>query len=173
MRRSPTLLYLYVSWITGVTLMMLVLVNPYVESWLDDEIYYCPYSYGNIPSGVIAELVNVSPRFTGCPSLPASEECATQHLEDYLYDKVTFPASQYNEGTAGLVVLCIVIKPSGKTGRISLLRDPGHGRGADALRIVREMQANGISWKPATVNGRPVEQRVYIKIRYSNFQWVL
>lgn len=173
MYRFPRLLFLYVPWVAGVSLMLLTLANPYLVSWSDNSIYQCSISYNSISSGETAKLVSISPRFPGCPNLTDKEECDKEYLEEYLYSRVAYPASPHNEGTAGLVVICILIKANGKIGSTGLLRDPGHGRGADALRIAREMKANGPLWEPATVNGEPVEQRVYIKIRYSNFHWIL
>lgn len=173
MHRSPTFLFLYLPWISGVVLMVLVLINPLVKYQLDQDVYQCSLSPLSLPSEQLVRVVSISPRFPGCnKDSPDRDECASQRLEDYLYGKVSYPAKPNNEYNAGLVVVSFNVRPSGRMEGIALLREPGYGRGADALRIIRGMVKEDIRWEPATVNGKATSQRVLVKIRYSNFRWV-
>ncbi len=172
MHRSPTFLFLYLPWVAGVVLVLVVIADPFYEAPADDSVYQTSLYPLSTPTNSLIELVSISPRFPGCKDLPDSDKCAGERLEDYIYSRVTYPASPSKEYDAGLVVISFVVRPSGKMAEITIMRDPGYGRGADALRIVRNMVKEDIRWEPATVNGRAVAQRVYLKIWYSNFRWV-
>lgn len=171
MLRSPTFLFFYLPWLAGIVLMFVVLAPPIDTTSSDNSVYQSTiYPLDGTPESV-AELVSLAPRFPRCVGRYYDNSCTRQSMEKYVYRNVGFPANSENTGTAGLVVASFYVNRDGSTERVSLMRDPGYGRGADALRVVRKMLVDHETWIPASVNGKPERQRVYVKIRYSNFQW--
>ena len=171
MLRSPQFRYFYLPWAAGVCIIIVVALAPHFRQDADSAFatggrtpLALPYCHGG-------DAVRVAPRFPGCPDDKVADSCANRLLENYLYGNTAYPADPANQGTAGLAVVQLDISASGAMTKIHLLRDPGHGRGADALRVVRRMRSEGILWRPATVSGRAVRQSVNLKIRYSNFRW--
>lgn len=151
--------------------MLAILVAPWVDPESTEKTYYTEVAPILIPANAEVKVIRISPRFPGCDDTPDKDECAKQRLEDYLYGNTAYPSSTSNEGTAGLAVVQLRISPVGEMEDISLLRDPGYGRGADALRMIKKMQRENIRWNPATINGRQISFQITLKIRYSNFYW--
>jgi hypothetical protein len=151
--------------------MFAILTLPWVNPKSAEEAYYAEAIPIHIPANAEVRIIRISPRFPGCDDAPDKDECARQRLEDYLYDNTTYPSSTNNKGTAGLAMVQLRISSVGKMENISLLRDPGYGRGADVLRIIQKMQRENIRWTPASINGRPISFQITLKIRYSNFYW--
>lgn len=163
MLRLPIFRYFYLPWAAGLCLILAVLLVQWKSDAIDKIVAVVA-----LPE---AEATFTSPRFPGCEDTLYKGRCTKQHLQDYLYNNTTYPASPDNKGTAGLAVVHIRISPLGLIEDIQILRDPGHGRGADAIRSRKKMQQENIRWNPATINDQPVSFPIFLKIRYSNFVW--
>jgi len=171
MYRSPTFLFLYLPWLFGVASILVLLADPFNKTTSDNHLYLASPDRLCTPAHPPIKIISAAPRFPGCGDLPEGDQCAAERLKDYVYSRVTFPATPEKEYDAGLVVISFVVRPSGRIEEITLMREPGYGRGADALRIIRGMIEEDIRWEPATVNGKAVAQRTYLKIWYRNFRW--
>jgi len=168
MRRASVFIYWYLPWALGIALMISLLSLPMVKSWL-----YPPQRATitvTLPDVLIQDIWR-SPRFPGCAPGPAGDACADERLQTYLYGHTAFPADPDNTGQAGLMVMQVSIDRTGQVSDFHLLRDPGYERGADALRLFKQMQTEDVRWEPAVRNGYPVAADIYLKIRYSNFRW--
>ena len=171
MLRSPIFRYFYLPWAAGICLMIGVLLQPTSDLQPEDELYRAELAPIVISPDAPVRLIRISPRFPGCEDAPDRDQCSEQRLEDYLYGSTAYPASPDNVGTAGLAMVQLRITARGKMTDINLMRDPGYGRGKDALDIIRKIQSEHIRWTPATINGTPIDFEVFLKIRYSNFYW--
>lgn len=123
----------------------------------------------NDPNEII-KVPDQMPRFPGCElldvDLKEKSVCATQHLLDYLYREIDYPALARANGIEGMAVVQFVVEPDGSISEIKLLRDPGAGCGKAAVRVVKQMNKMGEKWTPGRQRGRPVRVLYTLPVKF-------
>jgi len=118
----------------------------------------------------IIKVPDQMPRFPGCElldvDLKEKSVCATQHLLDYLYREIDYPALARANGIEGMAVVQFVVEPDGSISEIKLLRDPGAGCGKAAVRVVKQMNKMGEKWTPGRQRGRPVRVLYTLPVKF-------
>lgn len=124
------------------------------------------------------------PRFPGCEDGPddplARRACADQRLNEWLYSRLQYPAEAHQKGIEGTALIRFRITRNGRIEQARIVQDPGGGCGQEALRLAGLMQAAGLRWIPARIDGQPVDAVVNLPVafrsdgrRYSDAQVLL
>ena len=112
---------------------------------------------------IIAEQM---PRFPGCEDVDLEEEavdaCATQKLFTYLKRHLDYPEIAAKNGVEGTAVVRFVVERDGSITDAEIVRDPGAGTGAEALRVVDGFPR----WTPGRQRGRPVRVQYNLPVRF-------
>lgn len=130
----------------------------------EEAIDYEPNDEGNYV------LVEEMPRFPGCEDLEGSiaekKNCADQELLKFIYQNVSYPDLARENGVEGMSVVSFTVSEKGKITDIKILRDPGSGTGAEAMRVVALMNDLKERWTPGKVNGEKVRVQYNLPIRF-------
>lgn len=82
------------------------------------------------------------------PEFPGGQEA----LMGYLQKSLIYPAEAVEDGIQGSVFVQFVVNEDGSVNRAKVVKDPGGGLGAEAIRVIKNMP----KWKPAQQNGKNV-----------------
>ena len=107
----------------------------------------------------IFQIVEQMPRFPGCEgkkNKAEKEQCATQKMYEYIYDKLSYPTIAQENGIEGKVTLRFAINKKGKVSKVKILRDIGGGCGDAAKKVIESMNNMPEHWVPGRQGGRPV-----------------
>lgn len=116
----------------------------------------------------IFKVVEEMPRFPGCEDLPKAERkaCADKKMLEFIYKNIKYPAIARENGVEGTAVVQFVVEPDGTISKINAVRDPGAQTGAEAERVVRLMEKEGIKWIPGQQRGRPVRVQFNLPVKF-------
>jgi protein TonB len=92
------------------------------------------------------------------PEFPGGDSA----LYKYLSDNLVYPDSARVNGVSGKVFVHFIIDEKGKVVDAKVIKGIGWGCDEEALRLVRKMP----DWKPGKQNGRPVQVRFTLPIRF-------
>ncbi len=110
------------------------------------------------------------PRFPGCElpdsSIAFRQKCSEALLFDYLYSRLVYPPEASEQGLEGTVVVSFVVNTDGRLSDFKVMRDIGGGCGEEVLRILRQMEEEGIRWRPGYQDGRAVAVRFNLPVRF-------
>ena len=174
MHTSTTFRYLYLPWLSGLLIMAIMLLTqseisqPTPLPYTGTKMVETP----QIEEKVSKPVITTIPFFPGCDDLAGQKkrDCSNERMYSYIYDQAAYPVGQPSQRTAGIVEIEFLITANGSIRDRKLLRSPGHRRGEDALRIINNMEAEGIRWEPSTRDGQPISARMVITIHY-NMVW--
>ena len=122
-------------------------------------------SSGKPTSENIYKRVDQMPRFPGCADLTdekAARNCSQKQVFGFIDDHRNYPAEARTRKIEGTVVVTFVVEPNGELTDVKLLRDPGGGIGAEAVRLVRAMPR----WTPGRQDGRAVRVQYTMPMRF-------
>lgn len=111
------------------------------------------------------------PRFPGCENEeltpPEKTECSNRQLLAYVYQNIVYPDSAVANNVEGSVVARFVVKADGTVGDVNIVRDIGHGCGAEAKRVIEKMNTDSMLWLPGKNQGvaQDIYQTLPIKFR--------
>ena len=111
------------------------------------------------------EVVEQMPRFGECDeALPKDELalCSNLALLKYMSKKTRYPSLAHANGVQGTAVVSFVVERDGSITDLELVRDPGAGTGAEAMRVVRSMPR----WEPGRQRGEPVRVRFKLPVKF-------
>jgi TonB family protein len=91
-------------------------------------------------------------------SFPGGESALIKYLESHL----RYPPEAAKNSIQGRAVLSFKIEADGSLSEIKVLRDPGGGCGAEAVRLVQSMP----KWVPASVGGKAVATRFTLPVTF-------
>lgn len=100
-------------------------------------------------------FVENMPLFGDCANEPNEMErraCSDASLLKYIYEYLNYPAIARENGIEGRVILEFVVDNAGNILNAKVLHDIGGGCGAEAMRVVNEMDG----WIPGRQNGKKV-----------------
>jgi TonB family protein len=104
-----------------------------------------------------------------------SESAATQYkyveaqpiegfpvLYEYLNKELHYPEAAVKDSIEGIVTVFFIINKEGKPVQVSIENSLGEVFDQEAIRLIQHMPL----WKPATVNGNPVQSRISIPLTF-------
>jgi outer membrane biosynthesis protein TonB len=94
------------------------------------------------------------------PSVPAEGKL---QFEDYIRENIRNPGI-LKEGEKAVVVISFIVQSNGIIDSIKIVRSPGNSFSDEALRLIKE----GPAWKPATENGKAINEKTGIRIVFTN-----
>ncbi len=118
----------------------------------------------------IFKVVEDMPRFPGCEDIAGTKaekkDCAAKKLMQYLYQNLKYPQIARENGVEGTVVIRFVVNRRGEISNAEILRDIGAGCGAEALRVVNDMNKEVGNWIPGQQAGRPVNVMFTLPVKF-------
>jgi TonB family protein len=94
------------------------------------------------------------------PQFPGGEKA----LLDYIRDNTIYPASIYEKGIKGHIIIGFVIDTTGAVGNVELLKGIHKLLDEEALRVVTQMP----NWSPGYQKGKPVKVRYQVPIMFDH-----
>lgn len=110
-------------------------------------------------------VVEQMPRFAGCEELTdreAAKACSEKQLFNFLKKNLNYPSIAREVGVQGTAVVRFIVETDGSISNAEILRDPGAGTGAEALRVVESMPL----WQPGEQRGRKVRVQYNLPVRF-------
>lgn len=112
--------------------------------------------------------VDEMPYFPGCNDFgekqkEAKRRCSNDNLVSFIANNIKYPESAKEERLEGTVLVSFVIDNKGFLKDPFVLRDIGGGCGEAALEIVKQM----VRWEPGVNNGRSVNVKLNLPIKFS------
>lgn len=83
-------------------------------------------------------------------------------MDNYLRQKVHYPAAAAQAGIKGMVLVSFLIDTTGNVTNVRVLKGLGFGCDEEALQAVRSMPR----WKPGTESGKAVPIKYGLPIRF-------
>ncbi len=115
--------------------------------------------------GDVSMQVETMPAFGDCNGKTGEEktQCSNGNLINFIVDNLKYPKEASKAGVEGMAVVRFVVEKDGTTSGHTLLRDPGNGCGAEALRVTRLMN----DWTPGIdKNGKTAKVQYTIPIKF-------
>lgn len=119
----------------------------------------------DIPFKVVEDM----PLFGDCTEeadKAAKRLCSDRALIRYISQQVKYPAPARENNVEGIAVVSFVVEKDGSMSGLTLLRDPGAGLGAEAMRVLEGLASQGIRWTPGKQRGRPVRVEFSLPVRF-------
>jgi len=113
----------------------------------------------------IFKVVEDMPRFPGCEEKSSKDErsrCAQDEMFAFIGKEMKYPAEARGNGVEGTVIVRFVVEKNGDISNVDLLRDPGAGCGAEAVRVVKAMP----KWVPGKQRGKPVKVQYTLPVKF-------
>ena len=124
-----------------------------------------PAPLENEPFRIVEEM----PCFPGCEDITDSQErkqCSKDKLKAYLANNLTYPKEAEYVEVEGTGVIRFVVEKDGSIIDIEVVRSLGYGTEEEMIRLVNQMNEDGIKWIPGKQNGRPVRVLFNLPIRF-------
>lgn len=109
------------------------------------------------------------PLFPGCDYIADYTErkaCANKKMLEFVYGNIAYPSEAIAAGVEGTAVITFVVEKNGSVGEPKIVRDPGAGTGAEALRVVNLINAKGLKFNPQNSSGRPVRVLFNLPVKF-------
>ncbi|MEM1216456.1 MAG: energy transducer TonB [Bacteroidota bacterium] len=122
------------------------------------------------PADQVYRVVEEMPAYGSCHTLSDQGErraCSETAVVAFLAQHIDYPypAPADYDGTAAVVQF--IVEKDGSLSNLSLIRDPGAGLGAEALRLLQLLASEGEAWAPGKQNGQPQRVQFILPIRPS------
>ncbi len=106
----------------------------------------------------VFKVVEEMPRFPGCEDIENPqyrEKCAQQKLLEFVYENIKYPKEAKEAGAEGVVVVKLIIAPTGEVREYRIIRSVAHALDKEVLRIAQLMQKQ-VTWVPGKQRGKKV-----------------
>jgi TonB family protein len=106
------------------------------------------------------------PVFAGCEdeeTTDARNACTKQKLAEFMAQEIRYPKEAKEAGIAGKAFISFTINEKGYVSDAKILKDPGHGLGQEALRVVNTMPR----WTPGFKDGKAVPVSLTIPVAFA------
>lgn len=147
------------------------------------EVSYCSFSFKEkaqlspatlltVDRPEVEELIQIReemPLFPGCDDLESylhQKPCADSLLLEFIYDNLSYPYTAWKDSVQGMAVVSFSVEKNGTISDARVVRDPGAGTGAEALRVVSLMNEQDIRWRPGTQAGKPVRVQFNLPVKF-------
>lgn len=117
----------------------------------------------------IFSVVETMPSFPGCGAIEDSTEkvrCTEKELLKHCYMNIRYPNEARVNNIQGFVVVQFVVTKEGTVEDAVILRGIGGGCDEELLRVVNLMNELEEKWTPGTQNGKSVNVRYNLPIRF-------
>jgi len=91
--------------------------------------------------------------------VPAKPVTGNNEFDKYIQENIQNP-STLPAGQRAVVIVSFIVKSTGLTENVKIIRSPGPEFSDEAIRLIRE----GPAWQPAEENGKPVDGEIRIRI---------
>jgi len=81
----------------------------------------------------------------------------------FIAQNIKYPPEAMDANIQGTVYVSLIVKADGSLDSITIKKDIGGGCGKEAVRVLTLMP----KWKPAKVNGKPVDEKLVVPVRFS------
>ncbi|MEL7376564.1 MAG: TonB family protein, partial [Bacteroidota bacterium] len=92
---------------------------------------------------------------------------AERKMLEYIYSQVKYPTAAREAEAQGMAVVSFVVEKDGTLSDVKIRRDPGHGMGAEAMRVIEAMNDDDIYWEPGMQGGEIVRVQFNMPIRFA------
>ncbi|WP_020571680.1 TonB family protein [Neolewinella persica] len=147
------------------------------------DVPYCSFSFkdglsADAPevkasaSPIVEELVHVReemPLFSGCNDQKGyyhKKVCADSSLMAFIQKNRQYPYEAWRDSVQGMAVVSFVVEKDGTITEAKVVRDPGAGTGAEALRVVKLMNQQKIHWIPGRQGGKVVRVQFNLPVKF-------
>ncbi len=114
----------------------------------------------------VYEVVEFPPAFPGCENISDKKEkkiCSEKALMSYINQNIEYPAMARENDTQGVAVVQFIVEKDGRITGAKVVKNPGHGTGAEVLKLVNGMP----KWNPGKLeNGEKVRVRFTLPVRF-------
>ena len=130
------------------------------DAFLLDEIVVVAHTSGKLSGISASSTTRTIKEEAAAPSYTAAEPPeGYSAYRKYLKENMVFPDG-YKTGERVIVVLNFTVRSNGSISDIRPLRSPNEEYTEEATRLL----LNGPGWKPAMLNGKPMDELVRIRI---------
>lgn len=115
---------------------------------------------------ILFKIVERMPEFGNCNKASTRREreaYSNRNLLLFINKHIKYPRVALENNVSGRVIIRFVVDREGRVIDPHVLRDPGAGLGAEALRVVKMLPL----WKPGEQRGRKVKVQFTIPIQFS------
>jgi TonB family protein len=109
--------------------------------------------------------VDQMPTYPGCET--GDMGCSRQKLVEYVQSNIKMPEAAKKAETGGVVMISFVIGKNGSISDVELKKDPGHGMGKEAIRVVESMNKQKIKWIPGMDDGKKVPVQMVLPVSFN------
>lgn len=95
------------------------------------------------------------------------EQCTNKRLLSAIYKSMVYPDTAVMNETEGTVVAQFIVNTRGEAKEPKIIRDIGDGCGEEVLRVLRGLEGLGQVWRPALIDGTPVNYRFTIPVKFN------
>jgi Gram-negative bacterial TonB protein C-terminal len=92
--------------------------------------------------------------------------CGERTLLRILSQNIRYPEAARTQNLQGVVVVRMVVEPTGRMSNPTILKDIGGGCGPEALRVIRALDSLGMRFQPATLAGKNVRAYSVLPLRF-------
>ncbi len=117
--------------------------------------------------GEVFNIVEVMPVFGDCPDSEVREDvrkCSDENIINFVSKNMVYPKEAMDNKIEGTAVVRFVINEDGSLefNDKSIIKDPGGGCGAEAVRVLKKMP----NWTPGLTKGKPVKVQFTMPVRF-------
>jgi len=118
----------------------------------------------------IFQVVEEMPRFPGCEEMEATnaekKKCADTKFLEYIYSNIQYPQEAIVNNLEGTVVVQFIIEKDGSVSSPKILKDIGGGCGEETVRILNQMNEQGIKWIAGKQAGIPERVQFSFPVKF-------
>jgi hypothetical protein len=92
--------------------------------------------------------------------------CALQALNQLIAQEMHYPDAALRDSIQGRAIVSFIIDTTGTMRDYTIVKDPGGGCGAEAVRIFQDMSNAGLRWVPANNDGKRTPIKVLWPIKF-------
>lgn len=124
---------------------------------------------GKIIPNEIYTVADEMPRFPGCEHLPEPERasCANEAMFKFLYESISYPKSEREQGIEGIVIARIIIEKDGSIAEPKIVRGISPGLDNEILRVINKMKDLPEKWIPGRHKGEAVPVMLTVPFKFA------
>jgi len=127
-------------------------------------------SQSDVDAEKVYDDVEKNPYFEGCNekgmSLIDRYKCSRKEYYAYIDQQIIYPVGAKADRIQGVAKIECIVEKDGTVTNPRLMRDPGSGLGAEAMRIISAMKDSVGIWSPGKIGDVPVRTRMELPIRF-------
>ena len=118
----------------------------------------------NAPSSIEDAFTTVDqlPLFAGCKEM----KCSNTELINFVQKHLHYPEDAKDKGIEGKAIIQFIVETDGSVSNIIAKRDPGHGLGQSAMKMVQKMNENNVMWTSGVHQDKKVPVLLTLPVTY-------